>query len=298
MRLSAAHSQYPMAEASTSVAASSSSHVYSHYDVFLNHRGPDVKKGLATQLYRSLEQRGLRVFLDAEELQQGDRMTSQIEGAIRTALVHVAIFSPTYAQSRWCLDELVMMFESGSTILPVFYDVNPRELRWTREENGVYARLLSIVQCILLCTRAEVGLYSRDLRMLENKTTTDPQTHKKKRRHDSNTIEQWRSALSAASYISGFELKACNGDEGQLVDQVVRRVLKMVRKKPLDVAQYPTGLEEKVKEFEATVLSQQQSGKTGVVGIVGLGGVGKSTLAKEFFNRHSMIINNLVLYMT
>jgi len=39
----------------------------------------------------------------------------------RTASIHIAIFSPRYAESTWCLNELVLMLESRSTIIPVFY---------------------------------------------------------------------------------------------------------------------------------------------------------------------------------
>jgi len=202
------------------------------YDVFINHRGTDVKKTLASHIYRRLKQQGLAVFLDQQELQEGENTTPQIEGAIRTASVHVAIFSPGYAESSWCLKELVQMLESGSTIIPVFYKVEPSDLRWTHAGDRDYARTLNILLCMLvLCiplsifvrillfiplsiipwTLGENGVYARALRTLQKKTTFDPQTNKKKPRYDSDTIEKWRKALSDVSQISGFQLNSCNG---------------------------------------------------------------------------------------
>ena len=143
-----------------------------------------MKKTFASHLYRRLISYGLRVFLDYQELQEGEDLTCQIKGAIRTASIHVAIFSPTYADSNWCLDELVFMLESGAPIILVFHNVKPVDLRWTQGE----------------------GVYAESLRNLEKKRAYDSQP-----RYNSETIEIWRSALSRAADISGLDLKACNG---------------------------------------------------------------------------------------
>ena len=79
-------------ETSTSTSYGSKNNNYV-FDVFINHRGSDVKRTLATDLYHRLRKHELRYFLDQSELQEGENITPQIEGAIETASVHVAIFS-------------------------------------------------------------------------------------------------------------------------------------------------------------------------------------------------------------
>lgn len=166
------------------------------YDVFINHRGPDVKKTLASYLYHCLVARGLRVFLDTEEMQEGDSLTLQIEGAIRTAFIHIAIFSPKYAKSSWCLNELVKMLESGSKIIPIFHTVKPSELT---SENGKYAK---------------------QLRKLEEKTDQEG-----KPRYDAATIREWKTALSKVDKSTEFDLENYDSDEGRLAEEVTQRVL-------------------------------------------------------------------------
>ena len=45
----------------------------------------------------------------------------------------VVVFSRNYAESRWCLDELEKIMEChrtiGHVVVPVFYDVDPSEVR-------------------------------------------------------------------------------------------------------------------------------------------------------------------------
>jgi hypothetical protein len=202
--------QSKMAASTSTSTASISCH-----DVFISHRGPDVKKGFASHLYRRLLSYGLRVFLDQPELQRGDYFTHQIHDAIRSASVHVAIFSSGYADSNWCLDELVQMLDSKTPIIPVFYGVKPAELRWTLGKKKSDAEALNELEKKTVSDpqtdKEKKRSYAEALEELEKKTDYDPQTGKKKLRYDSSTIENWRNALSRVAEISGIELEACNG---------------------------------------------------------------------------------------
>lgn len=171
-------------------------------NVFLNHRGPDVKKTLASHLYHRLRSSGMEVFLDQEELEGGQNFPSRIKDAVAKASVHVAIFSPRYAESNWCMDELILMLESGTPIIPVFYHVKPADLRWSRLKNQSWWRPV------------KNGVYAEALHKIEMK-----------KRFDSDTIENWRKALSTVADINGFDLETFNGDEGALLNKVVQRVL-------------------------------------------------------------------------
>ncbi|GLJ06525.1 hypothetical protein SUGI_0041000 [Cryptomeria japonica] len=138
------------------------------FDVFINHRGPDFKQTLAIQLYNSLQQLGIRAFLDSQE-ELGDSFPSTIQTAISSALV---IFSKGYAESAWCLAELILMLESEAKIIPLFYDVKPSDLRHI--EKGVYANAFI--------------KYEEKGRYLEK-------------------LNEWKGALQSLSLIAGEEFK-------------------------------------------------------------------------------------------
>eukprot|EP01018_Ginkgo_biloba_P018617 Gb_29478 [translate_table: standard] len=61
----------------------------------------------------------------------GEEFLDAIMEAIQSSSVRIAIFSPHYAESYLCLRELALRLKTpNATIIPVFYNVPPGEVRW------------------------------------------------------------------------------------------------------------------------------------------------------------------------
>ncbi|KAI3718872.1 hypothetical protein L6452_19757 [Arctium lappa] len=97
-------------------------------DVFINHRGIDTKKNVAGLLYGHLKRLKLRPFLDNKNMKPGDKLFDKINTAISGCKVGVAVFSPQYCKSYFCLLELVRIMEAKKKVIPIFCDVKPSEL--------------------------------------------------------------------------------------------------------------------------------------------------------------------------
>ncbi|KAH9303665.1 hypothetical protein KI387_008069 [Taxus chinensis] len=225
--------------------------VFPSFHIFINHRGPDVKKTLASLIHRDLNKFGLRVFLDKQELQMGYLLTPTITEAITSASVNIAIFSPRYVESAWCLNELLCMLDChGAKIIPIFYDIQPSHLRHI--DNGPYAAAF--------------------------------RKHRENGRVEISVVEKWVNALDKVAEISGLEFRKDNDDLGEFLDIVVDVVLKEVKLEPLDVVVYPVGLSQAAEHFHNEVLKHTESSDVITVGIVGLEGSGKSTLVTHLYN--------------
>ena len=74
---------------------------------------------------------GLRAFLDCKSIDMGEDSWDCIEHAIKGSPIAVVVFSESFADSVWCLRELhAMLHMSCVTVLPVFYNVQPWEVRF------------------------------------------------------------------------------------------------------------------------------------------------------------------------
>lgn len=96
--------------------------------VFINHRGIDTKRNVAGLLYNDLTKMGVRTFLDSMNMKPGDKLFKHIDKAILDCKVGVAVFSPRYCDSYFCLHELALLMETKKRVVPIFYDVKPSHL--------------------------------------------------------------------------------------------------------------------------------------------------------------------------
>nr|GEX07377.1 TMV resistance protein N-like [Tanacetum cinerariifolium] len=104
------------------------------YDVFVSFSGEDVRKNFVDHLYFALQQKGVYTYKDDERIKKGKKISYELIKAIEDSKSYIILFSKNYASSSWCLDELVKIMEchnasEHTTAYPVFYDVEPSEVR-------------------------------------------------------------------------------------------------------------------------------------------------------------------------
>nr|XP_028953574.1 TMV resistance protein N-like [Malus domestica] len=100
--------------------------------VFLSFRGEDTRNGFTNHLSYALREAGINTFTD-DKLRRGENIQSELDREIEGSRIAVVVFSKSYAESRWCLRELSKIRREGKVVYPIFYDVNPSQLR---EQSG------------------------------------------------------------------------------------------------------------------------------------------------------------------
>ena len=141
------------------------------YDVFLSFRGEDTRNGFTGHLYRALCDKSINSFID-NDLRRGEEISLELLKAIKSSRISIIIFSQNYAFSAWCLDELIEILnckKNGQLVLPIFYKVDPSEVR---KQEGNF----------------KVALAEQEIKFKNN----------------IEKVQRWKAALKEAASLSGW----------------------------------------------------------------------------------------------
>ncbi|XP_050240660.1 TMV resistance protein N-like isoform X2 [Quercus robur] len=235
-------------------ASSSSSTCRWKYDVFLSFRGEDTRTGFTTYLYKALEQKGINTFMD-DKLPRGEEISAELLKTIEESMILVIVFSKNYAESKWCLDELVKIVECSENdqmvlLRPIFYNVEPREVR---NQLGNFGIALA--------------------------------NHEKEFKDNMGKMPRWREALSKAASVSGWhyeEGRTAYKSEHDFIQGIVKEISSATfNRRPLYDAEDLVGINSRVKDIKS--LLNIESNEVRILGIHGLPGVGKTTIANVVY---------------
>ncbi|KAM4084439.1 hypothetical protein ACB094_08G132400 [Castanea mollissima] len=203
--------------ASSSCFPSSSSSIVPgwryEYDVFLSFRGSDTRKKFTSHLYEALKRNGITTFRDDESLERGEFISPELMRAIEESRFAVVIFSKNYASSSWCLTELVKIVECMDkkklTVLPVFYDVDPSDVRKLR---GTFAEAFA------------------------------------KHLNDNNeNVQTWKDVVTKVAGISGWDLR--DESEATVNQKIIQTISLELDHKFSIVFEHLVGMDSRVKEL-------------------------------------------------
>ena len=117
--------------------ASSTSKLPHIYDVLINYSGEDIQRKFVSHLDSALSAVGFTTFLHHRDAVNPSHIQHPILNLCRVAIV---VFTKTYSQSAWSLNQLQHIIEWHETycrhVLPVYYEIQPSDVRLQKGHFG------------------------------------------------------------------------------------------------------------------------------------------------------------------
>lgn len=151
----------------------------------------DTRNKFTVHLCDALQRRGINTYIDNLKLRKGQVTSPSLFRAIENSMFCIIVLSQKYASSSWCLKELVKILQSKACntepVLPIFYDVDPCDVRKQRGDFGkAFERLARDLK-----GRRMKGV--KILRLAKNLKGWE------------DKVKVWRKALVQVSNISGWD---------------------------------------------------------------------------------------------
>ncbi|CAN7056767.1 unnamed protein product, partial [Brassica oleracea var. botrytis] len=249
---------------------SSLPHNWKHH-VFPSFHGADVRTNFLSHIAKEFRSKGINLFID-NNIERSKSIGPELTEAIKGSRIVIVLLSKNYASSTWCLNELVEIMKCredfGQTVMSLFYQVEPTHLK---KQTGDFGKVF--------------------LKTCRGKTKEE--------------IRRWKHALTEVAQIAGYHSKnwfyvkffhdyitklliisLFRKNEAEMIEDIATDVSnKLNLSAPSSDFDGLVGMESQMTELEP--LLQLDSDEVRKIGIWGPPEIGKTTIARYLFNRHS-----------